>query len=612
LVTSPTIDLAAARDPWRDSVARLVAPIADGARIGVGGFHFTRLPIAQLLELRRLGRRELTYVAWGGGLALELLLDADGERESAVSRAELTFSSLDVFGLAPRFRRALEDGALELREWTALGLITALRARSQRLGFEVMPRLAGTDLGGDWSLPVEDPFGGDGIPQAAVPALALDALLLHAGRADEAGNVEIRGAQGIDRSAIFAADRVLVTVEERVRTGELGARGAFVVPRAFVSAVALAPDGAYPSSCLPQYPADLRRLARVAAVPAGVPLPDELLVPAPADIARGRAAGRVAPRTLLRALEREAPAAPPPPAPTRDEVMACALARTIRSGGVASVGSASPLPTAAYLLAKLLWAPDLTILSFNGGMVDVGWRPMTLSLAELLDFHSAAAHAGGDETYHWYYQQGRVSHEVVGTAQLDRSGATNNLAVTRADGATVRLPGQGGMADVANLHENFLLYLPRQSARNTVVRVARRSAARAWHHPELRRRYGLAPGETAVLTDLGRFELDPAREALVLTHLHPGVELDEVRERTGWELVVADELRVTLAPSDEELSALRERVDPLGVRRLDFVAAAERGPLIAELLDREEQVLERALHGVPAGGAAQVPAGLPE
>ncbi|MEN3281161.1 MAG: hypothetical protein V7607_2301, partial [Solirubrobacteraceae bacterium] len=279
MVTPPTIDLAAARGPWRDSVADLIAPIADGARVGVGGFHLTRLPIAQLLELRRLGRRELTYVAWGGGLALELLLDGDGGREPVVSRAELTFSSLDVFGLAPRFRRALEDGTLELREWTALGLITALRARSQRLDFEVMPRLAGTDLGGDWSLPLDDPFGGTGVPQAAVPAMAIDALLLHAGRADDAGNVELRGAQGIDRSAIFAADRVLVTVEERVAVGELGARGGFVVPRSFVSAVALAPDGAYPSSCLPQYPADLRRMARVAAVPAGAPLPDELLLP---------------------------------------------------------------------------------------------------------------------------------------------------------------------------------------------------------------------------------------------------------------------------------------------------------------------------------------------
>jgi glutaconate CoA-transferase, subunit A len=570
---------------WHDTVGDLLAGVPDGARVGVGGFHFTRIPVAQLLELRR--RRDLTYVAWGGGLALELLLDA-----GAVSRAELTFSSLDVFGLAPRFRRAVEDGTLALEEWTALGMISALQARSRGLDFGVMQRLAGTDLGATWARPLDH-------RQAAVPALALDVFLLHAGRADDAGNVELRGARGIDLSALFAADRVLVTVEERVGEGELDAPGAFVVPRTFVSGVAVAEDGAYPTSCLPHYGADLRRLRRIAAVPAGAPLYD-LLAP---DAARVRAAARVAPAALRAALERapavtaaDAVAAPPASddAPfeaaeaSRAEVMVCALARTVRAGDVASVGSASPLPTVAYLLAKLLWAPDLVLLSFNGGLVDVGWRPMTLSYAELLDFHSAAAHAGGDETYHWYYQQGRVTHEVVGAAQIDRDGATNNIAVRRRDGSTIRLPGQGGMADVANLHASFLLYLPRQSRRNTVERVDIRSAAR------------VRPGRTAVLTDLGRFELDSSAGGLVLTHVHPGVELDEVRERTGWPLLIGDDLQRTPEPSAEELHALRERIDPLGVRRLDFVPAAERGALIDELLDREERLLEAVAHAEAA------------
>jgi glutaconate CoA-transferase subunit A len=557
---------------WRGSLPELLAGVGDGARIGVGGFHFTRLPIAQLLELRRRVR-DLTYVAWGGGLALELLLDA-----GAVARAELTFSSLDVFGLAPRFRRAVEDGTLALREWTALGLIKALEARGERLGFEVMQPLAGSDLGADWTWPMRDPFGGT--DQTAVPAVALDALLLHGARADDAGNVEIRGARGIDLAAIFAAEQVLATVEERVANGELGAPGAFVVPRAFVAGIAVAEGGAYPTSCLPSYPADLRRLRRIAATDGR--LDDELLRPDAEAASRLRAIARAQPRDVLDALERSTPD-PAPGAPTREEIMVCALARTVRDGAVASVGSASPLPTVAYLLAKLLWAPDLTIMSFNGGLVDVGWRPMTLTYAELLDFHSAATHAGGDETYHWYYQRGRVTHEVVGTAQLDRHGATNNIAVRKPNGTNVRLPGQGGMADVANLHAQFLLYLPRQSRRNTVERVDVRSAAR------------VRAGSMAVLTDLGWFERDEASATLVLTQLHPGVELDEVRERTGWPLEVADDLRRTPVPGDEELVALRERVDPLGVRRLDFVSARERGPLLDELLEREERVLEAVL-----------------
>lgn len=577
------------QNSWRTSVAELLNDVHDGARVGVCGFHFTRLPMAQLRELSRR-RRDLVYVAWGGGLALELLLSA-----GAVSGAELTFSSLDIFGLAPRFRRAMESETLELREWTALGMIKALQARSQHLGFEVMPQLAGTDLG-QWSAPLEDPFPrGGGVPQAAVPELVVDVLLLHASRADDAGNVEIRGARGLDLSLMFAADRVLVTVERRVRVGALGAPGAFVLPRTFVSGVTVAEFGAYPTSCLPEYPADLRRVASIARLPAGEAIDDALLTADRAARARLRATAQVDSERLLESLAREGADADVCEGPaTREEVMVCALARTLDASSVATVGSASPLPTVAYLLAKLLRLPDLMIMSFNGGLVDIAWRPMTLSCAELLDVRSAAVHAGGDETYHWYYQQGRITHEVVSTAQLDPTGASNTIAIRRSDGRLLRLPGQGGMADVANLHANYLLYLPRQDARNTVPRVDIRGASRVWHDPALRERYRLAPGTTAVFTDLGQFAYDARAESLVLTHVHPGVSVAEVRERCGWPLVTAPDVAVTPAPTTEELQALRHRVDPLGIRRLELVGAEERQALIDAVLDAEERALRRA------------------
>jgi glutaconate CoA-transferase subunit A len=574
--------------PWRASVDDLVADVADHARVGVCGFGFTRIPVSQLLALR--DRRGLTYVGWGGGLALEILLGA-----GAVDAAELTFSSLDMFGLAPRFRRAVEVGRLALREWTALGMIRALQARSQHLPFEVMWPLSGTDLGADWSGEVTYPAGEDECQQTAVPALQLDVFLLHASRADDAGNVEIAGARGIDLAAMLAADRVLVTVEQRVRVGELREPHAFVLPKSFVSGVAVAELGAYPTSCLPHYPADLRRLGAIASDPSDEPVPSGRLLADPITRDRLEATARLDDERLHALVAQEVDESMVDGPASRDEIMVCALAHTLDDGAIATIGSASPLPSVAYLLAKLLWVPDLPILSFNGGLVDIGWRPMSLSYAELLDYRSAATHAGGDETYHWYYQQGRITHEVVGTAQIDRRGATNTIAVRRGDGSLVRLPGQGGMADVANLHASFMVYLPRQGARNTVPTVDVRGATRTWHDPDLRRRRGLLPGRMAVMTDLGQFEYDVERDALVLTHVHPGVTLDEVRENTGWELLVADDLRTTALPTTEELRALRQRVDPLGIRRLDFVPAAERGQLIAELLDREEGALDRVL-----------------
>jgi len=424
---------------------------------------------------------------------------------------------------------------------------------------------------------------------SAVPPLPLDVLLLHAQRADDDGNVEIAGARGLDMPAIFAAKQVYVTVEERVRRGELGAPRSFVVPRTFVARVAKVPFGAYPTACLPHYSADFRALREIVDAPTG-PLPDTAL--RPTITRRSVLTARAAlPAPKVAAALAEEPVATPGQY-TVDELMVCVLARTIGPTDICSFGSASPLPTAAYLLAKHLWAPDLVLMSHNGGLVDPPVRPLSLAAAEFLDHHLSVAHTGGDETYHWYYQRGLITHEVVGAAQVDGTGATNNLWVSKSDGTRVRLPGQGGMADVANLHANFMIYLPRQSTRNLVAKVRTVSASRAWHDPEERQRFGLRPGRTVVLTDLGVFEYDQEAAGLTLRTRHPGVTLDQIRERTGFDVIAATGLTTTEPPTEQELTALRTVVDPLGVRRLDTVGSADRRHLIDALLDVEERVLD--------------------
>jgi glutaconate CoA-transferase subunit B len=68
-----------------------------------------------------------------------------------------------------------------------------------------------------------------------------------------------------------------------------------------------------------------------------------------------------------------------------------------------------------------------------------------------------------------------------------------------------------------------------------------------------------------VVTDLGRYRFDPDSGEMELAAVHPGVEVDDVRAATGWELRVADDLQVTPDPSDEELRLIREELDPDGV-----------------------------------------------
>lgn len=586
---------------WASSVDELVSDVHDGDTVAVSGFHFVRVPVAQLRALLARHPRDLHYLSWGGGLPLEVLL-----AEGAVSRLTFCFSSLDVFGLAPRFRRALESGELPFEEWTALGLTKALEAAGEGMGFEVLQRPEGSDVFPGHVAPTPGPAGSDGPPLVAVPARSVDVLMLHAQRADDAGNVEIAGGRGLDLATIFAAKKVLVSVEERVAVGSLGERRCYVLPRTFVTALALSPGGARPTSCLPYYPTDYRALQSFAQLAPGAPVtewldqavqgPQATTVPALGPLARGGVARSVV-EPAYQAAARPAPEA----GYGVDELMVCLLAREVTNDSVCSVGSVSPLATAAYLLAKRTAAPGAVILSHNGGLVDIAFRPMCLWAAEALDYGSAACFAGGDETYHWYYQRGLVTHEIVPVAQIDRHGATNNLRITRSAGGFVRLPGQGGMADVANLHGNFMLYMTRQSTRSLVEQVETVSASRAWHGRE-RLRYGLRPGTVGLLTNLGRFSYDEEAGELVLTHVHPGVSVADVARETGFPLNVAPALAETMPPSPAELHTLRHEVDPLGVRRLEFVPSAERQELLSELLSSEEAVLTRLGLGPEGSG----------
>src|SRR5271170_3413938 len=238
------------------SLDELAQQVPTGARIGVGGVHLARLPIALIVSVLSLGRRDFTYVSWGGGLPLELFLQAD-----ALRKLIFCFSSLDIFGLAPRFREALETGRIEVEEWTALAMIQALHAAFFNLPEMPFQLPVGSDLmsvGNFWKQTVS-PFTGEAIGQDR--RLDIDVLLIHAQRADHDGNVEIQGARGLDVSLLGAGKTKLFTVEEIVEVGKLGdAPKSYVLPHSFVTAVACVPGGAYPTSCLPYYSTDYRRL----------------------------------------------------------------------------------------------------------------------------------------------------------------------------------------------------------------------------------------------------------------------------------------------------------------------------------------------------------------
>jgi glutaconate CoA-transferase subunit A len=278
--------------------------------------------------------------------------------------------------------------------------------------------------------------------------------------------------------------------------------------------------------------------------------------------------------------------------------MATCLSREYDNASICSVGSVSPLAMVSYLLAKKTHSPKLTIISLNGGFIDIDFHPMSLTLAEALEFGSAKIWWGADETYHWYYQQGRITHEVITVAQLDVHGRTNNAWI-RSNGKMIRLPGQGGMADVSNLHQNFILYLTRHSIERFVEAVEFCSASRGLLSDEQRNQAGLQPGKVRLISDLGIFDLDLMEKRFRLVSIHPGLSLDQVRAQTGGEFLVADQMPFTESPSKDDLRRIREEVDPFAIRRLEFLPGRERSKMIQRILDSEAGLVRELQGAIP-------------
>jgi glutaconate CoA-transferase subunit B len=160
--------------------------------------------------------------------------------------------------------------------------------------------------------------------------------------------------------------------------------------------------------------------------------------------------------------------------------------------------------------------------------------------------------------FNYWIGAGRIDVAFLGAAQVDRYANLNSTVIGDYEHPRTRLPGAGGAPEIAASCGEVMVIAP-HTKRTFVERLDFRTTVGHGDGPGARERFGFrGAGPTAVITDLGVLEPDAGSKQLVLTQVHPGVDLETVRAETGWELEVADELRVTDPPSSEELSALRE------------------------------------------------------
>jgi glutaconate CoA-transferase, subunit B len=242
---------------------------------------------------------------------------------------------------------------------------------------------------------------------------------------------------------------------------------------------------------------------------------------------------------------------------TPDEVMSVAAARALRDGQVCFVGIG--LPSTAANLARRLHAPDLVLIYESGAF---GARPeeLPLSIGDGGLATSALTVISVPEVFNYWLQPGRIDVGFLSGAQIDRFGNLNTTVIGEYDEPLVRLPGAGGAPEIAASCREVVVVM-RQRARAFVEQVDFVTSVGFGTGPDDRELLGLrGRGPTRVITDLGVLEPDPEAKELVLTAVHAGVSVEEVRAQTGWELQVSAELAVTPPPTEAELTALRSMV----------------------------------------------------
>jgi glutaconate CoA-transferase subunit A len=249
------------------SAADVVARVADGATVAIGGFVTANHPMPLVRELIRQRKKDLTVIgAATAGLEVDLLIGA-----GVVRKLIAPYCGAELYApIGSCFRAAVEAGQLQLWECSEYILYAGLQARAMGQDFFAWRGGIGTsipELNPDLKV-FTSPLG-DGKEYLAVPAIPVDWTFLHVGVADKYGNGQHPGARFGDRIMARAADRVAVTCE-RVVGNEQIRRNPIMTSVPYADAVVEAPHGSHPYASHGFYAEDAEHIQRYVAATAAV------------------------------------------------------------------------------------------------------------------------------------------------------------------------------------------------------------------------------------------------------------------------------------------------------------------------------------------------------
>jgi glutaconate CoA-transferase, subunit A len=241
--------------PWsRDkvtSLANALSHVEDGCALALGGFTLYRRPISAILALIDRGIRDVLLIDYIAAFEADILIGA-----GCVSTIRSCYCGMEIFGFAPMYRRAVADGLLESIAETEATMAYGLQAARARTDFVPARIYGGTqmlELRADLKV-VTSPYSD--AKYVAVPALHPDVTILHALMADDAGNAVLGSELALDSDLGAASKYTIVTAERIVSTAEIERHGADILG-GWVDAVVEQPNGAWPSSCFPNYAHDM-------------------------------------------------------------------------------------------------------------------------------------------------------------------------------------------------------------------------------------------------------------------------------------------------------------------------------------------------------------------
>jgi acyl CoA:acetate/3-ketoacid CoA transferase beta subunit len=270
-----------------------------------------------------------------------------------------------------------------------------------------------------------------------------------------------------------------------------------------------------------------------------------------------------------------------------DEMMTVLMAREVRNDDVMIVGVATPMVWAAFTLAKVTHAPD-AIYHYIMGNTFVS-EPRQVSLL-YLEMNTARAYRFQDSvecTLESLPSDKLTTIEFFRPAQIDQYGNTNNICIGDWNKPKIRLPGAAGILDFSMFYKRgSFLYTPRHDAR-TFVPTEKLDFRSGVGFPDGKPSICGGSGPQCVITNLAYLEFDDDTKSMKLGSIHPDVELETLKESTGFDLIIPEDLKITEPPTVSEILILREKVDPLHIRKLEVLSGKEREDLLNKIIKTE-------------------------